>query len=210
MSVISRADGRVVRARRARPARRARRGRARSTSVGLALVHVDRAGVDRARARTPRRPCRAAARCRPRRAGPARRPRRGCRRGRWRGRRSVQNQPRGPAPQQPGGGERVDAAARASAPKSGRSASVSGSSAAAAHRCGAEHVRVVRVEDGRLDRRGRTAPRGGARGRCPAGRRGRRARRARPAPPRPARPACCHSEARVPGKPAMQHGVEAG
>ena len=38
--------------------------------VGLALVHVDRAGVDAARGPTPRRRCRAPGRCRPRRSAP--------------------------------------------------------------------------------------------------------------------------------------------
>ena len=64
-----------------------------------------------------------------------------------------------------------------------------------------EHVRVLRVADGRLDR--------------PAEDRlgmvhevgvqrvvARHEDHQRPGPPRPARPACCHSEASVPGKPA--------
>ena len=46
----------------------------------------------------------------------------------------------------------VGDARAASGPNSARSSSVSGSSAAAAHRCGREHVRVVGVEHGRLDR----------------------------------------------------------
>ena len=120
----------------------------------------------------------------------------------------------GPEPARSAGGGAARArpgrrAPRACAgPNIARSSSVSGSSAAAARRCGAQHVGVVRVEHRRLDRLAEHAPPGGGRGRCRAGRRARPAPRARSCPARPARPACCHSDARVPGQPAMQHGVQ--
>ena len=85
--------------------------------------------------RTARRPCRAAGRCPPRRPGWAPRRRRGCRPGRRPGPRRVQNQPVGrrrSSPRRPG--RRTTSAV--DGPNSSRSGSVSGSSAAAAHRCG--------------------------------------------------------------------------
>ena len=107
----------------------------------------------------------------------------------------------GAAAARAGRGRRQHARA-ASAPKSGRSSSVSGSSAAAAAQVRREHVRVVRVEHGRLDRpaeqRLRVVHQVGVQ-RVVAGH---EAPRARPARRGPARPACCHSDASVPGQPA--------
>ena len=73
-----------------------------------------------------------------------------------------------------------------------------------------QDVGVVRVEDGRLDRRAGRAPRGGGRDRCPAGRPGRPGRPARPARRGPARPACCHSGGAGAGIAGDEHGVQPG
>ena len=104
--------------------------------VGLALVQVDRAGVHGARAPSPGRRCRAAGRCRSRRPAPGARRCRGCRRGRWPA--AVGSRTSRAAG---GAAARLRASAsthaRAPGPNVGRSSSVSGSSAAAAHRCGA-------------------------------------------------------------------------
>ncbi len=65
-------------------------------------------------------------------------------------RRSVQNQPCGRRRSSPPSVS-ASTAVRAPGPKSGRSATVRGDSAAAAHRCGPEDVGVVGVEDVGLD-----------------------------------------------------------
>ena len=91
----------------------------------------------------------------------------------------------------------------AAGPNSSRSASVSGSSAAAAHRCGASTYGLSGSSTVASTGLCRRRASGDAPGRCRAGRRVRSARPRRRRPVRPARPACCHSEARVPGQPAI-------
>ena len=170
-------------------------------------MHVDRAGVRGAVGAGRRRRCRPPGRSPPRPAAPATPPddRMSAR---SLARRRVGPEPAArPAPQQPGVGQGVDGVGGGRPEQRqvglrqrgllGRGAQVR-----------PEDVLVGRVEDGRPRPAARTAPRDGARGRCPAGRRGRPGRRARPARRRPARPTCCHRAARVPGKPAIRHGVE--
>ena len=105
------------------------------------------------RARRRRRPCRAAGRCPPRPGptGPRPTPRMSARSlaRSWPG----PVQPGRAAAQQPAVDQVVGHLGRRPAPNSGQVVVAQrGSSAAAAHRCGREHVRVAGVEHGRLDR----------------------------------------------------------
>ena len=168
-------------------------------------MQVDRAAVRLAVRATPRRPCPAAARCAlstSRTGGPP--PPRRSASGRSR---EVQNQPAGPRAQQ--------AAADQVGEQQPHGVLPGGSGVAEQRQVGLGQRQLgggaaqVRARGrtgwpgrGRWPRpAGRTAPPGGAPGRCPAGRRGRRTRRARPGPARPARPACCQTDATVPGQP---------
>ena len=134
-------------------------------------MQVDRARVHLDVRRRRRRRCRAAGRW----PSPPPRPgRRRCRAGRRRA------GPRcGPVPAGGPAGAACPAATSASStgraaspPNRSRSAGVERQLGGGAAQVRAEHVRVGRVEHGRLDRRGRTAPPGGAPGRCRAGRPG--------------------------------------
>ena len=215
MSVTSRAEvvhggssacTSATRVARGRGRRRRRSGPGAGRPRRSCTVDVRGAGVDGADQRAGAAP-------RPR--SPGRRRCRGCRRRAARA--AVQNQPAGRRRSTPARDQLVE-----HAPRTGRRGSPrrransvelvgrSGSSAAAQHSCGAEHVRVRRVEDAWPRPAGRRSPPGGARGRCPAGRRGRRRPPATPRRERPARPACCHSEASVPGIAGQHDRVQAG
>ena len=109
-----------------------------SHEVGLAAVQVDRAGVHGGGRRRRRRPCRASARCPPRRRPPARARIRGCPRCPRAGPRSRARTSRRAAPQHPVGHQLVEHRPRRRCRRTrpARSASVSGSSAAAHASCG--------------------------------------------------------------------------
>ena len=109
-----------------------------------------------------------------------------------------QYQPAPAAAQRPRGHQGVDQRPARRRPEQRQVASVSGSSAAAQHRCGPSTYGLSGSRTRGLTGRPNSAS-GGGRGRCPAGRRGRPGPPGRLALAGPARPACCHSEAGCPG-----------
>ena len=184
----------------ARPGRRARRGRG-VHDVGRPLVHVDRARRARSCAAAPGRPCRAPGRCRPRR--PHRLAAGAAQVGEVAGAVAARPEPAARTPPQHPAGDQARPAAAAVVGAEQREVGLGqrqlGGRGAQVR---AEHVGVVGSSTVASHRPAEDAPRGGARGRCRAGRRAATSTASASPPRRPARPACCHSDARRPGQPA--------